>query len=104
MSSRNSRTSLKVLAAAAAALGVAGCADYLNNHDTVTLRAGDAQQWNRVVQTTDPWPPYVKNTDIDVDGQRAAIGVERYSTGTTPSASGGSGSSGSESSGGSSAR
>ncbi len=97
MSSRNSRTSLKVLAAAAAALGVAGCADYLNNHDTVTLRAGDAQQWNRVVQTTDPWPPYVKNTDIDGDGQRTAVGVRRYSTGTTPVASGGGGASGASS-------
>ncbi len=61
-----------------------GCADYLNHHDTVALRAGDAQNWNKVAQTTDPWPPYVKNTDINVDGQRAALGVRRYSTGTTP--------------------
>ena len=65
-----------------------GCADYLNHHDTVALRAGDAQSWNKVAQTTDPWPPYVKNTDINVDGQRAAIGIRRYSTGTTPLATG----------------
>ena len=49
-----------------------GCADYLNHHDTVTLRAGEAQRWNRVVQATDPWPVYVTNTDIDVDAQRVA--------------------------------
>lgn len=91
MSSRNRRPSIRVLAAAATAAGAAGCADYLNHHDTVTLRAGDAQQWNRVVQTTDPWPPYVKNTDIDVDGQRAAVGIRRYSTGGTTSAATGAG-------------
>jgi hypothetical protein len=68
----------------AAAAGLTGCADYLNHHDTVTLRAGDSQRWNSLVQTTDPWPPYVKNTDINVDGQRAALGVRRYSNGTTP--------------------
>ncbi|HEX2555307.1 MAG TPA: hypothetical protein VHL98_16530 [Microvirga sp.] len=89
MWSRNRARSLKVLAAALAASSVAGCADYLNHHDTVTLRAGDAQNWNKTVQTTDPWPPYVKNTDIDGDGQRTMIGVRNYSEGTTPLASGG---------------
>lgn len=84
MSSRNRLLPIRLLAAAAAATGVAGCADYLNHHDTVTLRAGDSQSWNKAVQTSDPWPPYVKNTDINVDGQRAALGARRYSTGTTP--------------------
>ncbi len=72
----------------AAVAGLTGCADYLNHHDTVTLRAGDSQRWNSVVQTTDPWPPYVKNTDINVDGQRAAVGIRRYSSGAGSSASG----------------
>lgn len=78
MSSRNSGPWIRVLAAAAAAAGVGGCADYLNHHDSVALRAGDAQRSNRVIQTTDPWPPYVKNTDVDVDGQRAATVIRRY--------------------------
>jgi hypothetical protein len=84
MSSRNSRALLKVLAASALVVGLGGCADYLNHHDTVALRAGDAQQWNRVVQTADPWPPYVKDTNIQADGQRAANVIRRY-----PAASGG---------------
>ncbi len=93
MSSRNSLVPIKILGVVAA-VGVAGCADYLNHHDTVTLRAGDAKNWNKAIQTRDPWPPYVKNTDINVDGQRATIGVRRYSTGTTPLTTGEGGSSG----------
>ena len=66
---------------------LAGCADYLNHRDSVTLAAGDAQDWNRVVHTIDPWPPHVKNTDIDGDGQRIAAVIGRYSTADAPQGS-----------------
>jgi hypothetical protein len=58
-----------------------GCADYLERRDTVTLGAGDAQNWNKVVHTADPWPRYVMDTDIPGDGQRTAVVIQRYSTG-----------------------
>ena len=89
MWSRNRLRSRKLLAAALAASSVAGCADYLNHPDTVTLRAGDAQNWNKAVQTTDPWPPYVKNTDIDGDGQRTANVIRRYPAAAGAAAAGG---------------
>ena len=96
MPSRISLRAVKLLAAACAAAGIGGCADYLNNHDTVTLRAGDAQRWNKAVETTDPWPPYVKNSDINGDGQRTRLVERRYSTGNViePTDAGGTSSAG----------
>jgi hypothetical protein len=60
-----------------------GCVDYTKRRDTITLAAGDAQNWNKVVHTTDPWPPYVMNTHIPGDGRRTAQVIQRYSTGNS---------------------
>jgi hypothetical protein len=60
---------------------LAGCADYVKRRDTVTLAAGEAHSWNRVVHATDPWPPYVMNTNIHGDGKRTEAVIQRYSTG-----------------------
>jgi hypothetical protein len=57
-------------------------AHYLERRDTVTLGAGDAQNWNKVVHTAEPWPRYVMDTHIPGDGQRTAVVIRRYSTGT----------------------
>lgn len=62
-------------------LGLGGCVDYVKHGDTITFAAGDAQDWNKVVHTADPWPPYVMNTRIPGDGQRTAGVIRRYSTG-----------------------
>jgi hypothetical protein len=67
---------------------LAGCVDYLEHRDTVTLRAGDAQAWNRTVHTADPWPPHAMNNDIMGDGPRTARVIQRYSTGNVGSADG----------------
>lgn len=66
---------------------LAGCVDYLEHRDTVTLRAGDAQAWNRAVHTADPWPPHAMNNDILGDGPRTARVIQRYSTGNAGSVS-----------------
>jgi hypothetical protein len=71
---------LKLIGLVAVVLGLGACSDYYNRHDSVTFAAGDAQAWNRVVQTTDPWPPHARNLDIDGDGQRTAQVVRAYST------------------------
>ncbi|MXQ10680.1 pilus assembly protein [Microvirga makkahensis] len=55
-----------------------GCADYLERRDTITFAAGEAQAWNRVVHTVDPWPPYVTNTRITSDGERVARATRSY--------------------------
>lgn len=72
-----SRTLLAVLAATAL---LAGCADYLNHYETVTLAAGDAQNQNRLLHTVDPFNPASKVTAIPTDGQRAADAVKNYRT------------------------
>lgn len=58
-----------------AATGLAGCADYLNRYDTVTLAAGDTQKYNALLQTEDPFNPASRDTAIPTDGERASDAV-----------------------------
>ncbi len=46
----------------------------------VTRGAGDAIEVNKVTQTIDPWPPYVKNRRLSLDGVRAGLAMRRYQT------------------------
>jgi hypothetical protein len=64
----------------APALLLAGCYedDYLSRRDTVSLGAGDAQATNAATHTLDPWPPHSKNTNINIDGARVQVGMDRY--------------------------
>lgn len=78
-SSKSGFAACAILLASAVSLG--GCADYVKHRDTITLHAGEAQAWNATVHTSDPWPPYVMNTQIPGDGQRTAGVIQRYSTG-----------------------
>ena len=52
--------------------------DYLARRDSVSLGAGDAVAVNAVTQTIDPWNRNAKNTDINQEGERARVAVERY--------------------------
>jgi hypothetical protein len=52
--------------------------DYRDRSDAITSSAGDANAANIATHTVDPWPPYAKNTRIDIDGRRAGLGVTRY--------------------------
>ncbi len=62
---------------AASALG--GCSDiYFDRRETVASGAGDAVASNIAVQTIDPWPPYVGDTRIAMNGDRAVIAAQRY--------------------------
>ena len=85
MSARKSAPSTKrrlgILLCLIPALGGGGCVDYLKHSDRVTSAAGDAQDWNKVVHTADPWPPYAANTRITGDGRRVAKVAERYIAG-----------------------
>src|SRR6185312_16791521 len=51
--------------------------DYLQRSDTILLGAGNAKDSNAAIHTITPWPPYVGNTHIPIDGRRSVDGVER---------------------------
>lgn len=65
---------------AASAVLLQGCYedDYFNHRDTISLGAGDAAAVNSATQTIDPWPPYSKDKNINLEGERARVAVERY--------------------------
>ena len=68
-------------------LSLGGCAaDYLNHYDTVSLAAGDAQNANRLLHTTNPLNPVSHNTAIETDGQRSTASAARYQTSQQPGA------------------
>ena len=51
--------------------------DYLQRSDTILLGAGNASDANAAIHTITPWPPYVGNTRIHIDGRRSVDNVER---------------------------
>lgn len=81
-SSSNKRRLSLLIPIIASAMLLGGCADYVKRRDTITLSAGEAQDWNKVVHTADPWPPYVMDTNIPGNGQRTAGVIRAYSTGS----------------------
>jgi hypothetical protein len=87
--SSSSKVRLTLFIAVLPAVMLGGCADYVKRRDTITLAAGEAHSWNRVVHTADPWPPYVMNTRIPGDGQRTQAVIQRYSTGNANGQQGG---------------
>ncbi|MEL6643286.1 MAG: hypothetical protein AAFQ79_05065 [Pseudomonadota bacterium] len=54
----------KIVAAVALATLLGACADYTNNWDTVSNRAGNAPAANTAIHTVSPWPPNVQNTNV----------------------------------------
>ena len=77
----------KALLVVLAASGLlAGCADYLNNYDTITLASGDTQKANMLLQTANPFNPQSQNTAIETDGVRASDAVRKYQTSQGPEA------------------
>lgn len=50
--------------------------DYLQRSDTILLGAGNANNANAAIHTITPWPPYVGNTRIRIDGRRSVDSVE----------------------------
>ena len=78
------RTAAKVSALALMVVSVGawdlGCSDCGDRTEFVTRGAGDAIDVNKATQTIDPWPPYVKNRKLNMDGQRAGLAMQRYQT------------------------
>jgi hypothetical protein len=57
-------------------------AQYLERKDTIVSGAGDARDVNAATHIIDPWPRYVGNRRIPLNGERAAGAIERYRTNT----------------------
>jgi hypothetical protein len=68
------------LGAALAAL-LAGCSEYLDRRDAVSLNAGNAVATDQVTQMVDPWPRDSANRNIAFNGERMQAAVARYRTG-----------------------
>ncbi|MCR4264851.1 hypothetical protein [Nitratireductor sp. ZSWI3] len=71
-----------------ACLGIllSGCADYMNHYDTVTLEAGNAQGYNRLLHADQPFNPASHDLAIGTDGTRAADAVRKYKDSQKPGA------------------
>ena len=55
---------------------------YFQRSDKITLWEGDAKSVNAATHVIDPWPRYVGNRRIPVNGDRLARAVERYRQGS----------------------
>jgi hypothetical protein len=80
---------VKIWVVALGAVLLSGCADYMNNRDSITLGVGDAPQANLAMQTIDPFPPDAKNTDIRIDPEKVAQAYEKYIAGPQQQGGGG---------------
>ena len=63
--SKRTKTTVLVLCAP---LILGACADYMNNWDTVSTRAGNAHQANTAIQEVTAWPEHVEDTEIEHGG------------------------------------
>ena len=55
---------------------------YFQRSDKITLWEGDAKSVNAATHVIDPWPRYVGNRRIPVNGDRLSRAVERYRQGS----------------------
>ncbi len=53
---------------------LAGCADYMNHRDSVTLGSGSAADGNTAIQAVNPWPRNVSDTSIEQQGKYNPLG------------------------------
>lgn len=57
---------------------LSGCQEYLTRSDFISTHSGDAVARNASIQTVDPWPSYVYDTDIRTSSERQAHVIKRY--------------------------
>jgi PBP1b-binding outer membrane lipoprotein LpoB len=57
---------------------LAGCSEYTDRRDTISLNGGNAVATNIVTQTVDPWPAVSADKNIAFNGQKMQSAVQRY--------------------------
>ena len=70
----------RALALAALMTALAGCSEYLDHRDTISLNGGNSVASNKVSQMVDPWPRDSANKNIAFSGAKMESAVERYRT------------------------
>jgi hypothetical protein len=64
--------------AIATAITTTGCQQYFARQDLIESYSGDAVARNLALQTPDPWPHGVYDTDISTNGRRQADAYQAY--------------------------
>jgi hypothetical protein len=62
-------------------LAAAGCSEYTDRRDMISITGGDAVQTDKVTQMVDPWPRHAGDRNIAYNGAVAQAAQERYRTG-----------------------
>ena len=75
------RKRLTIVVASASLLAACGPSVYRDSATPIP-GYGNAVKQNAAVMIIDPQPASAANVDIDLDGRRAGIAIERYRTGT----------------------
>ena len=84
MSPNKSMTLWRTVAATALCALIAGCGQtHLSHSDKISAASGDAVRAAAVMQTVDPWPEYVLDTEVDMDGELAVKRAKDYKIGRT---------------------
>lgn len=78
---RPSNNVLRGLALTIAIGALAGCSDYLDRRDMISIKGGDAVQTDKVTQMVDPWPRQSGDRNIAYNGAVVQNAYERYLTG-----------------------
>jgi hypothetical protein len=73
---------IRVAALAAAIATLAGCSEYLDRRDTISLGGGDSIATDKVTQMVDPWPRASADRNIAFNGAKMETAVVRYRTNT----------------------
>lgn len=75
---RPSNNMLRGFALAALFAALAGCSEYLDRRETISLGGGNSVATNEATQMVDPWPRASADRNIAFNGQRMESAVERY--------------------------
>jgi hypothetical protein len=78
---RKSTKPMRLLALAALAATLAGCSEYLDRRETISLNGGNALAANQVTMMVDPWPRDSANKNIAFNGNVMESAMARYRTG-----------------------
>jgi hypothetical protein len=73
-------SSMRALALATLFAMLAGCSEYFDNRDAISLNGGNSVATNEATQMVDPWPRESADRNIAYNGDKMQSAVERYRT------------------------
>ncbi|MFN3658222.1 MAG: hypothetical protein ACK4UO_13295 [Pseudolabrys sp.] len=87
---RPSSNAVRAFALAAGLAALAGCSEYTDRRDLISIQGGNAVQTNKITQMVDPWSRASAQRDIAFNGDVMESAYQRYRTGrvTPPSGTG----------------